>query len=123
MEPTFTVILVDIYGHRMRRDGTFVSGGVAGEKGFEATFSDLESARDFCRELLREMPHVECGVFNSQGQMVFEHHDEAWRTRQEELQTLAFAKQKRQDRLVLASLTGLLMLIVALASFYLLRRS
>jgi hypothetical protein len=103
----YRVVLVDKWGHVLERDGNFYFVG-SDHPHFEARFADFDSARRFCEEV-----HVECDVWHN-GQMVLQHFDPAWRQREEEEIRQLFAKQRQQERLMLATLAGLVVVVVAL---------
>src|SRR5262249_9431930 len=108
----FRVVLVDKWGHVLERDGTFYFVG-ADHPHFEARFTDFDSARRFCEEVVKELPQVECDVTH-RGQMVLQHFDPVWREREEEEIRQLFDAQRRQGWLILAALVGLVVVVVTL---------
>lgn len=111
METAFTVILVDRWGHAMRRDGSLFRDVGDGERPFEAVFLDIDAARRFCEDVVQEMPHVECDVLDHSKKVVLQHRDEAWLEREDERIRRMFDEQRRRDRIVLGVGAGVLVMI------------
>lgn len=112
MEDAYTTVLVNRWGQVLNRDGSLYRTD-AGHPHFEVRFTDLDSARQFCEQLVRELPHVECDVTHA-GRMVFRHFDDEWRRGEEERVRQLFAEQSqriaeqwRRTRLVLWMLAGI----------------
>jgi len=98
----YRVLLVDRWGHVLERDGSYYRSD-SEHPHFEARFAELNAAKTFCQEVVRELPHVACEVIHD-GQMVHHHFDDEWLQTEEKFNRQCFAEQNRRDRIVLRTI-------------------
>jgi hypothetical protein len=78
------------------------------------TFATAEEAKDYCREIVRRLPHLECHV-TGPGLAPWRTLDEVWIKRESQARRTAFARQRRRDVLIASAVgAGLLVFGAAL---------
>jgi predicted nucleic acid-binding Zn ribbon protein len=110
MAEDYTVILVNQFGQVLERDGSLHL-TTSGHPHFDQHFSDLEAARRFCEQVVRELHHVECDVMRGK-EMVLQQFDAEWTCRDHDHCHRLFAEQRPRDRRILTAIAGVAALVV-----------
>ena len=113
MSDACTVIFLNEFGQILNRDGSCHCID-SSHNYFRQSFGDLESAKQFCYAVVKELPHVECNIVRGEKfeQTLFCHFDAEWRQRETGRRHRAYAEMKRRDRMVVFAIIGIIVLVV-----------
>ncbi|HYE74929.1 MAG TPA: hypothetical protein VEF04_16430 [Blastocatellia bacterium] len=105
MAERYTVILVNQLGQILNRDGTLYRTD-SDLPHFEQTFIDLDAAHEFCKDIVRELPHVECDIFWDK-QIISQHFDAEWRRQEANRIRKQLLARRLSDILSLSIIIGI----------------
>jgi hypothetical protein len=93
-EDNYTVFIVDKQGLVLKRDG---SPRLGAQSRSEHRFPDFELARQFCVQVVSELPHVECIVYLGK-RMVLQYFDAEWHRTNAERRRQMFEDREQRQR-------------------------